>query len=331
MDISNYDIHIIKNIYNNFRYLFLILIILLNIFEPFFLKDKIISQNMLRKKDNNIKVCLCTLGKNENKYVKEFIEYYKNLGVDKIFLYDNNDILGENFEYVINEYIERGFVEILNWRGKQKQIMNIMNDCYKKNNIIYDWLIFYELDEYLFLKNFTNIKSFLNDLRFYKCKKIVLNAIFHTDNNLIYYDNRSLIERFPEREIKARNKKTGGLSIVKTIIKGGIKNLKINCIHRISTKIKGCDGFGNKIELIGIETKNSDYDNFYIDHYYCKSTEEFIDKLNKGDALFSHDKNHKLARIKTYFGYNKITLQKIKLIENKTGFDLLEYKKKINN
>ena len=154
--------------------------------------------------------------------------------------------------------------------------MNIMNDCYKKNNIIYDWLIFYELDEYLFLKNFTNIKSFLNDLRFYKCKKIVLNAIFHTDNNLIYYDNRSLIERFPEREIKARNKKTGGLSIVKTIIKGGIKNLKINCIHRISTKIKGCDGFGNKIELIGIETKNSDYDNFYIDHYYCKSTEEFI-------------------------------------------------------
>ena len=209
--------------------------------------------------------------------------------------------------------------------------MNIMNDCYKKNNKKYDWLIFYEFDEFIFLKNFTSIKSFLNDSRFYKCKKILLNWIFHTDNNLLYYDNRSIVERFPEREIKARNKKTGGLSTVKSIIKGRLKNIKINCIHRLSMKIKGCDGFGNQIELIGIETNNSDYENYYIDHYYCKSTEEFIDKINKGCELYSQDKSYKLARIKTYFGYNEITLQKINLIENKTGFDLLEYKKKLQN
>ena len=330
MDINIYYLDIIKVKYNQIRYIILLLIILI-IIEPFFRLDKVIYQNLLRKKDSDIKVCLCTLGKNENKYAKEFIEYYQKLEVDKIFLYDNNDILGENFNDVINEYIESGFVEVLNWRGKEKIIMNIMNDCYKKNNKKYDWLIFYEFDEFIFLKNFTNIKSFLNDIRFYKCKKILLNWIFHTDNNLLYYDNRPVVERFPEREIKARNKSTGGLSTVKSIIKGRIKKLKFNCIHRLSTKIKGCDGFGKFVELIGIETNNSDYENYYIDHYYCKSTEEFIDKINKGCALFSQDKNYKLARIKTYFGYNKITLQKINLIENKTGFDLLEYKKLIEN
>lgn len=72
-------------------------------------------------------------------------------------------------------YIESGFVELLNWRGKTKHILNIMNDCYLNNNKKYDWLIFYEFDEYIFLKDFKSVKTFLNDLRFDKCKKIQLN------------------------------------------------------------------------------------------------------------------------------------------------------------
>ena len=50
----------------------------------------------------NYKICICTVGKMENKYIKEFVEYYKHLGVDKIFLYDNNELNGEKFEDVID-------------------------------------------------------------------------------------------------------------------------------------------------------------------------------------------------------------------------------------
>ena len=32
------------------------------------------------------KICICTLGKEENKYTREFVEYYKKIGVDKIIL-----------------------------------------------------------------------------------------------------------------------------------------------------------------------------------------------------------------------------------------------------
>ena len=49
-----------------------------------------------------LKIALCTMGKEENIYVKEFIEYYKNLGVDHIFIYDDNDYHKENFSDVIN-------------------------------------------------------------------------------------------------------------------------------------------------------------------------------------------------------------------------------------
>ena len=211
---------------NNFKFIakYKIILIFIVVF---------ISIISIKKKKNNIKVGLCTLGKEENKYAKQFVEHYKNLDVDKIFIYDNNDIFGEKFEEVIKDYIDNDYVEIVNWRGRKKQILNIMNDCYLKNNMNYDWLIFYEFDEFIFLKDFTSLKTYLNDDRFSHCKKIYLNWIFHTDNNFLYYDNRSLLIRFPEREDKARGKKTGGLSTIKSIIRGGLKKIKISCIHRL--------------------------------------------------------------------------------------------------
>ena len=57
------------------------------------------------KKIKSLKVCLCTIGKKENDYVIEFINHYKNYYIDKIFIYDNNDIEGERFESILNNYI----------------------------------------------------------------------------------------------------------------------------------------------------------------------------------------------------------------------------------
>jgi hypothetical protein len=66
--------------------------------------------------------------------------------VDIIFLYVNNDIGGEDFEIVINDYTESWFVKVINFRRKQKALYDMMNDCYKNNYLNYDWLIFYEID-----------------------------------------------------------------------------------------------------------------------------------------------------------------------------------------
>ena len=117
-----------------------------------------------------MKICLCILGKNENKYIKDFIENYKNYRVDKIILYDNNDINGEKFEEIIGDYIKQEFVHIENWRGMEKMQFNIMNDCYKNNFDKFNWLIFYDIDEFIFLKIYTNIKVFLNQSKFSKCR-----------------------------------------------------------------------------------------------------------------------------------------------------------------
>lgn len=277
----------------------------------------------------NIKVCICTVGKKENKYIREFVEYYKNYGVDQIFLYDNNDQEGERFENIINDYINNGFVKIYNWRGKKRQQLNVFNHCYINNYKKFDWFIFYDIDEYLNLKHYSNIKDFLNEKKFVNCQVIFLNWIIHTDNDLILYENKSLYERFPIIEPNSRKHRKSNFSPVKSILRGHIPNITINCLHKINSKLKSCNGFGLKPKLKNIYYMEPDFDSFYIDHFYFKSLEEFIEKLNRGSAKYDNDLHIKKFKIYRYFIMNKITLNKIKYIENKTGIKLTQYKKNI--
>ena len=64
-------------------------------------------------------VALCAIGRLENRYAVEFVDYYKNLGVDKIFISDNNYNDEEYFEDVLQPYIDENFVEIIDCRNKE--------------------------------------------------------------------------------------------------------------------------------------------------------------------------------------------------------------------
>ena len=66
---------------------------------------------LFRWKVNTKKVCLCVIGKNENLYIQEFINYYNKQGYNHIFLYDNNDINDERFDDVIKN--EKDFISII--------------------------------------------------------------------------------------------------------------------------------------------------------------------------------------------------------------------------
>ena len=52
-----------------------------------FLYSLIFQKNRIFKLFNNeIKISLCTMGRKENLYIKEFVEYYIKLGIDHIFI-----------------------------------------------------------------------------------------------------------------------------------------------------------------------------------------------------------------------------------------------------
>lgn len=141
--------------------------------------------------------------------------------------------------------------------------------------------------------------------------------------------NRTLHERFPIIDKYAKTKKKNYKIPVKSILKGNISNITINCVHTLNSKLKSCNGFGLKPNLDLYFMKNPDYEYYYIDHYYCKSVEEFIEKINKGCAMQEDSVPYKIHRINRYFDINEINIEKITYIENKTGLNLLSYKLKL--
>ena len=279
----------------------------------------LVYYQIYKNKNKSIKVCICTLGKNENRYIIEYIKHYEKYGIDKIYLYDNNNINGERFESKIIEYINKGLVELKNWRGLKAQQENILNDCYKKNNNKYDWIIFNDIDEFIYLKNYFNIKEFLKANHFNKCQIIYLNWLMHTDNNHMYYNNKSLFERFTEIYNKSNNDNEFRIyNSGKSIIRGNISNINLYHAHYLTDKLKICNSFGKRINM---KYKKMDINNYYFNHFYCKSVEEFINKLKRGSA--SNGKKNYEIKIFRYFYYNKITDEKINYIERKIGLNIL--------
>ena len=285
------------------------------------------NKNSIQVKKNikDLKVCVCTQARNENKYIREFVKFYAKIGVDKIFIYDNNKKNGEKFDNILKDYIKKDFVTIKDWRGKKRELLNMMDNCYKENNKKYDWLIFYSPDEFIHLKNITNIKVFLTGKKFDKCNKIYLNWIYHTDNNLYHYNNASLQKRFPQVENKPKNKAYLPHNYVKSIIRGNLKDIKIDNIYILDKTVNGCNGYGENVKLKDFYMEKQDFKNYYIDKYFSKSVDEFIEKLNSDDMLMEDDKSTKINIFDNYFGFNEMTIEKIKYIQKRTKLNLVRY------
>lgn len=275
--------------------------------------------SFLKPKKSDLKVALCAIAKNENLYIKEWVEWYRNLGISKIFLYDNNEIDGERFEDVINDYIESGFVEVINWRGVVNNTENDKNgqttqglayhDCYYKNYKNFNWICFFDIDEYLEIySKYNSLSDFLND--FNDFDSVHVQWKMYGDNNQIYYNNKSLFERFKTKENEFNNRH------IKQILKcNKYENDLIFCAHGTLNKEL------NRVDLLKQKIKNPYFDidiytdlSVYLNHFYSKSTEEFFKrKYNKTSAVsgINSKRNFNIDFLKKqYFEHNKYTEEK---------------------
>ena len=130
-------------------------------------------------RENKLKifrVALCTMGKKENLYAKEFINYYIKLGVDKIFIFDDNDPNTEKFSDVISKS-EIKYVKIYE---SLHNLLDSLTSCYNENKNDFDWFIMVDMDEFLFIVK-DNLKNYLLNKRFEKCDFIKINWVLAND------------------------------------------------------------------------------------------------------------------------------------------------------
>ncbi len=273
-----------------------------------------------------LKIALCTMAKKENLYIKEFVDYYIKLGFDHIYIYDNNPPNTEKISDIINESYNT-YVTIY-----ESLTLNITNqptaftNCYHNIKKDFDWIFMIDADEYLVIKN-NALNYYLSENIFQKCDFIKIHWIQPTDNNLLHYDNRSLLERFIGPYLKDTH--------IKTFVRGNIDELKYDIHSPIYSPIRNvtCNNKGeilhyNNDSVFFNDVFEINYDRAYIIHFKYKSTEEYINKYKRGYGRWFGSEFLPL-RIREYFTDNKVTLEKIEYMEKELNLNLSEYKKLI--
>lgn len=264
-----------------------------------------------------MKVAVCAAGKLENNYIVEFVEHYKNLGFDNVILYDNNDIDGEKFEDVLNKF--KKFVIIENKRGEKFNQKEFYNECYKKYSDKYDWIAFFDIDEFLILETSKNIKSFLSDKKFKNFDYIRICWKTYTDNNIIRINgNYNCKKRFTE-VFDVRNHPMNRRQ--KCIYKTKNKKLVLS-VHGPIDVLNPCNALGEQELKKGTMLSHTVWKGCWLNHYLTKSLEEYIinkcvkhNKSNRDESVYNIYVDD-LTAFKPYWEINKQTPEKLKFIES---------------
>ena len=250
-----------------------------------------------------IKVALACIGRLENRYAIEFIEYYKKLEFDHIYIADNNRGDEEHFEEVLQPYIDDGYVTIYDYRDIDAIQGKAYEEMYYRISDLYDWILFVDFDEYLTLVDFNNIQGFLSQKKFNNFNQILFPWRYYTDNNLIYDDGRGCLERFTEISTKGIdfinetfNGKIETKCMVRTKLSGMMSLVHIFHDKKLILFTTTCDANGNDLteEIYHKEGymtyyldiyQNPDYNYAYIKHFTTKTIDEWVNnKRIRGTA-----------------------------------------------
>lgn len=267
------------------------------------------------------KIALCCIAKMENDYIRFFVEYYKALHFDKIIIYDNNDSDGEKCEDVINDYIQSGFVKIIDFRGRKVAQLSAYQNCYDRFNKQYDWIAFFDVDEFLtFSDGSDDIHDFLNQEKFLPYQLMHINWKVYGDNDLLDNDGRNVVERFVEPLPNNTGMYYHNLpenNHIKSLIRGGLSYIK--WIRDPHTPISGgyhcCNPLG---ESVSANSPFLDYDFSvaFIRHYSTKTIGEWVkNKMKRGFPDRSEDNWKNILNLDFFFRYNKKTEEKLKYAE----------------
>lgn len=281
----------------------------------------------LNNTTNSLSTLICCIGKNENRYVSEYVTHYKNLGVTHITIYDNNDINGEHFEDILQNEINNGFVDVIDYRGRKVCQLQAYAECYHNNKNNYDWILFIDCgDEYLELKNYNTISDYLSCSKFDWFDMIHINLMTVGDNEMLTYENIPLRERFKEPIPFNTNVAYNFPENyhVSSIVRGGLDDIQWTVSPHTPTpnNLRCCNGSGNPCDPNAIFIPY-DFDEAYFKHYTTKTADEYCDKMLRGFPDMYWDGKMIQYLIETrFFRVNTITQEKIDIFKSKLGIDM---------
>lgn len=227
-------------------------------------------------------IAMVSISKNEAPYIKEWIEFHKLVGFTKFYFYDNES--EDNTVDILKPYIDSGLVEYTLIKGKGRQL-DAYNDAIAKHKDECRWMAFLDMDEYLMpAKPFEKVYNVVSEL-IRKAGKgtagIGVNWCIYGSAHLEKKPKGLIMENFIYRSKSGTETHWGNFHI-KTICNPRLVKKYISPHYPIY-KLGGYsinDSDGKR--LWGWFCHDVKWQNLRINHYYCKSKEQYIQKISRG-------------------------------------------------
>jgi hypothetical protein len=234
-----------------------------------------------KQKRKKYYVSLCVIFKNEDKFFKEFIEYYKLLGVDHFYMYNNNS--DDKYEKVLKPYIKEGSITLIDWPQKPGQ-MSSYNDCIKRFSHETNWIGFIDVDEFICPIRFDSIPEWLEKYQKLPCTWIFWK-LFSSSGRIKEDLETPVIEQFYVASDLIRSSKI----FLNTDWSAKVNNFKTP--HAIRFKFWGPVVQEHADLLFGLinDIKDDSKLEIQMNHYTTKSYDYFVtNKTTRGDVLKDH-------------------------------------------
>lgn len=255
-----------------------------------------------------MKTAIVTLAKDEEKYIIEWLNYYRSLGASHFFIYDNNDPDNNQLPELIGSNPD---VTIIDVRGREKlHAYGMQIGCntriYNEQKQNFDYFGFFDVDEFLYMEDKT-IEQFVHQDQFIDTDVIKFNWRYYGDNDLVFYDPRPVQERFPipcPDDVKYALLPHENLWC-KSLLKSGKEMLK--CLnHSFVMKDGICKHCSGRNATMDSMHEPINFNGGYIKHYGTKTIVEYTwRKCINTSQIFDDTKYSASLRLDWFFNVNK--------------------------
>jgi hypothetical protein len=228
--------------------------------------------------------------KNEESYIKEWLEYHKLVGVDKFIIYDNNST--DNTKNILQAYIDSGIVDYIFYPKTQSDFENkrkkpeywafqayAYNDAIKKYKNKSKWIGFIDIDEFIVPVIYNKIIDVINEIENDVSPKkkfvgLAINWVMYGFSGHKEKPKGLVIENFTKNDGIHHGYKSivNPRTVIEYQVHAALHFFKIEVVNE-----KGIDAYECDVSKSGI-------DKIRINHYYTKSYEEYSEKVIKGRA-----------------------------------------------
>ena len=136
------------------------------------INNNVIETYVNKYPDFNNEIIFSTIVKNEDDYIKQWIDFHYNLGINRFIIYDNTDTDTYNLGTILNDYIKTNIVVLIKWSYQYiLPISGISGQTTQQNHSIYafqncKYIGLFDIDEYINIQKNTkiNINEFFNNI-----------------------------------------------------------------------------------------------------------------------------------------------------------------------